>query len=143
MPDKTIDKNGKQSDPAQEQSTPINTSSGGFKPFKELPVFDRQTFHDRLMNDEDLIKEITALFLENTPGQIQALKEFINQGDANMARKQAHTIKGAAANVGGLALSALASRMEKTSNLKEIADWTPELERQFDLLKAQMMSSKP
>ncbi len=105
-------------------------------------VFDRTALLARLMGDRDLVKEITAVFLEDTPQQIQTLKRYIEQGEARLAGDQAHALKGAAANVGGLALSALAHELEKSGRsgrLQEAAALLSELERQFNLLQACML----
>ena len=93
------------------------------------------------MGDEDLAKEIIAGFLEDIPKQIHSLKRHLDRGDAGSAGGQAHAIKGAAANVGGMALSAVAFEMEKAGKAgrrEEIAALLPEMERQFDLLKTHM-----
>ena len=108
------------------------------------PVFDRPALLARLIGDEDLVEEIIAGFLADMPRQIQKLRELIDQGDAGSAGGQAHAIKGAAANVGGLALSAAANDMERlgrTGRLREAAGLLPELETQFDLLKARMQEA--
>jgi PAS domain S-box-containing protein len=105
------------------------------------PVFDKQALMSRLMDDEDLVRTIVSAFLEDMPKQISALREHIDQGKAAPAGGQAHQIKGAAANVGGVALSAVAFEMEKAGQagrLDEIAAFMPELERQFGLLRAHM-----
>jgi HPt (histidine-containing phosphotransfer) domain-containing protein len=105
------------------------------------PVFDRQAFVARLLGDEDLAESIIAGFLKDIPQQINTLKNHIDQGDTGEAGSRAHMIKGAAANVGGMALSDAASKVEKAGNagrMEEIAVLMPELERQFDLLKAGM-----
>jgi CheY-like chemotaxis protein/HPt (histidine-containing phosphotransfer) domain-containing protein len=104
-------------------------------------IFDRAGLMARLMDDEDLLRMIVAGFLKDIPEQISALKEYIDQGGAEQAGSQAHKIKGAAANVGGVALSAVTFEMEKAGQagrLDEIAALMPKLERQFELLKAQM-----
>jgi len=109
------------------------------------PVFDRQAFMARLMGDEDLAKDIIAGFLEDIPKRIHALKKHLDQGDAGSAGGQAHAIKGAAANVGGMTMSAVAFEMEKAGNAgrrEELAALMPELERQFDLLKTSMREGK-
>jgi HPt (histidine-containing phosphotransfer) domain-containing protein len=93
------------------------------------------------MGDEDLVREIVAGFLKDIPNQIGALHKHIGAGDAAAAGAQAHTIKGAAANVGGVALSVVALEMEnagKAGRLDSLAALVPELERQFDLLRARM-----
>jgi PAS domain S-box-containing protein len=109
-------------------------------------VFDRPALSARLMGDADLIKEIIAGFLKDMPKQIQSLKRHIDRRDAGSAGKQAHAIKGAAANAGGMALSAVAGKMEKAGKAgqwEEIAALMPELKRQFDLLRTKMREEKP
>jgi PAS domain S-box-containing protein len=105
------------------------------------PIFDREALVARLMGDEDLVKEIVAGFLDDMPKQVVGLRTCIERSDAESAGRQAHAIKGAAANVGGLALSAAALAIEKSAKagrVDETAPLLPELERQFQLLKAEM-----
>jgi HPt (histidine-containing phosphotransfer) domain-containing protein len=100
----------------------------------------------RLMGDEDLAKGIIAGFLEDIPKRILALGGYLDQGDAGSAGGQAHTIKGAAANVGGMALSAVAFEIEeagKAGRQEELAALVPEMERQFALLKIRMTEPVP
>ncbi len=111
------------------------------RPVRGEPVFDRPALIARLMGDEELAKEIIAGFLEDMPKQISTLKRHLDQGDAGSAGSQAHTIKGAAANVGGLALSAVAFEMEKAGKAgrrEELATLVTEMERQFAMLKTRM-----
>ena len=104
-------------------------------------IFDRPALSARLMGDADLVKEIIAGFLNDMPQQIQSLKSHIDRRDMEAAGRQAHTIKGAAANAGGLALSAVAGKMEKAGlagGWEEMAALMSELERQFDRLRMLM-----
>jgi PAS domain S-box-containing protein len=107
-------------------------------------VFDRQAFLERLLGDLDLMKEITAAFLEDMPKQLQKIKKSIAAGDAGTAGKEAHAIKGAAANVGGMAFSAAALAIEQAARSdgpEKIPAFLPELERQFELLREQMLEN--
>ncbi len=121
-----------------------NVGAGGDDASGRLPapvLFDRQAFLARLMGDEALVKEIAAEFLNDMPAQLEKLRRHVALGDADLAGRQAHSIKGATANVGGMALSAVASEMEqaaKAGRLEAIAALMPELERQFGLLKEAM-----
>jgi PAS domain S-box-containing protein len=126
---------------SQEQQAAADRVIQDIEPSKGPPVFDRQCLMARLMDDEDLVKMIVAGFLKDIPEQIRVLKEYIDQGGAEQAGSQAHKIKGAAASVGGTILSAVAFEMEKagkSGRLTEVAALMPELEEQFELLKAQM-----
>jgi len=93
------------------------------------------------MDDENLARTVVEGFLEDIPKQIEALKSCLEAGDAPRAERQAHSIKGASANVGGTALRNLAFEMEKagkTADLKAVAVRLPELEMQFARLKESM-----
>jgi PAS domain S-box-containing protein len=116
-------------------------SRGAAEPFGGLPVFDRQALMARLMGDEDLARTIIAGFLEDVPKRILALRGHLDRGDAGSAGFEAHAIKGAAANVGGMALSAVASEIEeaaKAGRREVFVSLVPEMERQFALLKMRM-----
>jgi two-component system sensor histidine kinase/response regulator len=104
-------------------------------------IFDRAAFLDRLMGDEDLVEEIANAFLEDMIAQLAMLKTHVAEGDADAAGGRAHTIKGAAANVGAMALSATAAEMEKAARAgrrDEVTALLPELVRQFGLAHDQM-----
>ena len=63
---------------------------------------------------------------------------YLDAGDAPGVELQAHSIKGAAANVGGEVLRALAREMEedgKGANLDAVRARVPDLETQFERLK--------
>jgi HPt (histidine-containing phosphotransfer) domain-containing protein len=93
------------------------------------------------MGDEDLAKIVIAAFLEDIPKQMADLKAPIERGDAGKTGAQAHKIKGAAANVGGMAMSAVASEMEnagKADDMEQLSKLMPGLEAQFERLKAAM-----
>jgi CheY-like chemotaxis protein/HPt (histidine-containing phosphotransfer) domain-containing protein len=102
------------------------------------PVFDRAGMMARLMEDEDLAKRIVAAFLGDIPQQIAALRGCLEAGDAMGAGRQAHTIKGAAATVGGERLRAAAFELEKAGkagDLSAAAGHLAELDAEFDRLK--------
>ncbi|TRZ84426.1 Hpt domain-containing protein [bacterium] len=125
----------------QERSPAVSAPGGAAEPSAGPPVFDRQAFMARMMGDEDLAKDIIAGFLEDIPKRILALRGYLDRGDAGSAGGQAHAIKGAAANVGGMALSAVASEIEeagKAGRREELAALVPEMERRFALLKIRM-----
>ncbi len=109
-------------------------------------VFDRAGMMTRLMDDEVLVRAVTESFLKDIPRQIAALRGHLEAGDAAGAERQAHTIKGAAANVGGEALRAVASEMEKAGtagDLDRITARMGDLTTQFHRLQEAMATSLP
>jgi len=90
---------------------------------------------DRLMGDERLIETVLNGFLADIPMQIDALGAFLQAGDVEGAERQAHTIKGASANVGAETLRALAREMEiaaNAGNLGEVKSRVDEMHREFE-----------
>lgn len=83
-------------------------------------VFDKAVLMEQMMDDEELVQTIINAFLEDIPKQIEALKGYLEAGDAAGAERQAHTIKGASANVGGEALREIAFSMEKAGKAGEM-----------------------
>jgi PAS domain S-box-containing protein len=107
----------------------------------DTPVFDRAGMLARMMDDEDLARTVIEAFLDDVPKQIEALRGYLEAGDAPGAERQAHTIKGASANLGGEALRAVAFEMEwaaKAGDLDGVKACTADLEAQFDALKEAM-----
>ena len=107
----------------------------------EVPVFDRAGMLARLMDDEDLARVVAEGFLADAPKQVEALRDALGAGDGPAASRQAHTLKGASAAVGGEALRAVAFEMEQAANggdLAAVAARLPDLESQLALLSDAM-----
>ena len=104
-------------------------------------VFDRAGLMERVLDDEELVGVIMTAFLGDMPQQLQQLKLAVAAGDALAVESQAHQIKGAAATVGGIALSALAGVLEqagRAGDLTVISARATEMDAQFEALKAAM-----
>lgn len=107
----------------------------------EAPVFDNDAMHKRLMGDAALMRTVAEAFIGDMQQQIITLKTAATAGDIQQTAAQAHKIKGAAANVGGMALSAHALKLEqagKAGGLETVRNELPELEECFGRLKAEM-----
>ncbi len=103
-----------------------------------IPVFDRTALMNQVMNDEELARTVTGVFLGDMPGEIRHLKNSAAAGDVRHVELQAHKIKGACGTVGGAALCALAAALEqagRTGDLATISARLAELDLQFTALK--------
>ena len=107
-------------------------------------LFDEEAVLDRVLGDRDLAEQVVRSFLDDVPGQIEQLREHIRARDARSAERQAHSIKGAAGNVGALTLQARAKKLEElgasgdTAGMKREID---EFEEDFDNVRAVMKES--
>jgi HPt (histidine-containing phosphotransfer) domain-containing protein len=100
----------------------------------------------RMMGDLELAKAVVEGFIDDIPRQIAALKEFLEAEDQQAARRQAHTIKGAAANVGGERLREAAFDVEQavqTEDLTAVEPLVTVLEEEFIRLKTTMEKDHP
>ncbi|MEW6520523.1 MAG: response regulator [Thermodesulfobacteriota bacterium] len=104
-------------------------------------VFDLQTMLQRLLDDRALARTVIEGFLQDIPRQLQVLQEQLAGEDAAVAERQIHTIKGAAANVSGECMQAVAQEMEKAARAGDLAlvrQRMSELEEQFERLRQAM-----
>ena len=101
-------------------------------------IFDREDLGERVMGNQELARRIIRRFVEDMPRQIAALAGAVNSGDASQVRLLAHSIKGAAANAGGLELREAAWKLEqqgKAGDLTAAAATLPELSGSFERVR--------
>jgi two-component system, sensor histidine kinase and response regulator len=77
------------------------------------PVFDREALLSRLGGSKELLPRFLGLFNESAVMNLDGLQQAIETDDWESARRHAHTIKGASANVGAMQLRMAAQAFEK------------------------------
>lgn len=60
----------------------------------------------------DFLVELIDVYLDDTPTRLAQLRQALDGGDAETMTREAHTLKSSSANVGAMALSALAQQVE-------------------------------
>lgn len=104
-------------------------------------IFDKKGLLNQVMEDQELLQDLINGFLDDIPEQIEALKGYLENKETEKASRQAHTIKGSAANMFGQSLMLTAKNIEKicqSGDLSEAKGLLPELEEQFQKLKQEM-----
>ena len=99
----------------------------------------------RLMDDEELMQRGNRRVSDRYAQTVAALRTLIELKDAQAAGRKAHLIKGAASNVGGEAMRAVAYEMEqagKAGDLEVIAAGVEDLEYQFLRLRNALMTQE-
>jgi PAS domain S-box-containing protein len=92
----------------------------GRNPKPSPAVFERAALLERLMDDEELVRTILLAFKMDMPLQVETLQRYLDAGDAVGAARQAHTIKGAASNLGGDVFSSLAAELEQAGRAGDL-----------------------
>jgi signal transduction histidine kinase/CheY-like chemotaxis protein/HPt (histidine-containing phosphotransfer) domain-containing protein len=126
------------SDPRAARS---NSSSPAAEVTPSAIVFNHAALISRLMEDEEFARTITEQFLGDIPRQLDLLQTSIAAGRADEVQCQAHKIKGAAATVGGEAMSAVAWEIEQAGRAGHVDTLKlrlPDLESEYLRLRDAM-----
>lgn len=94
--------------------------------------------------DEDLIREITPIFLADSRERLETLREAVKTGDAAVIAGSAHAIKGSGRNFEARRLSEIAGRMECAGRENDLTEATLLFEQlATELDKMMTFLSKP
>src|SRR3954464_7353866 len=88
-------------------------------------VIDPQAIQNlRALNpgdNDEFLREITTIFLEDTPLRIAELDQSLASGDVTKFTRAAHSIKGSSSNLGAMALRAVAEQLEHLARTAGLA----------------------
>ena len=76
-------------------------------------------------DNDEFLREIAAIFLEDTPLRIAELEQSLIAGDVSKFTRAAHSIKGSSANLGASTLRAVAEKLEHQSRTEGLAAVAP------------------
>jgi len=110
----------------------------------ENDIFDRAEALARMDGDADLVEEITGVFLEEVPNQMAKIAEALEADDPARVQRQAHTLKGAAANIGAGAMRERAFQVElaaEAGDMRKARSRFSMLEQDLDRLTAALSCS--
>jgi HPt (histidine-containing phosphotransfer) domain-containing protein len=89
---------------------------------------------DEFDGDKGLLMKLINGFIDIVRGQINIIRKAISDGDMEVVRSQAHSIKGGAANLTAIDLSKIALDLEeitKTGPIDDSMDMLSRLEQEF------------
>lgn len=88
----------------------------------DAALFDPQAVKSRLLGDDTLFRKLLSAFLGDVPKKIEDLERALHGGDAKAAEHAAHSIHGAALNVGSRKLAETAMEFEREVSRKSAAE---------------------
>lgn len=91
------------------------------------PLLDLAALHARYPDNPGLVDELATMFVATTEASIDALRHSIAEGQADLSRREAHALKGAAASVMASAIQACAARIEASVQRGDFVDAAAEL----------------
>jgi len=106
-------------------------------------LIDRQAILDRFEGDQDLLREIIGLFLEDCPRRVSEMRDALARGDSEALQHVAHSIRGSVGNFAAAAAVDAAVQLEtmgRTGDMAHADEACAALERQIALLIAALAS---
>ncbi|HEX9079908.1 MAG TPA: ATP-binding protein, partial [Desulfuromonadaceae bacterium] len=106
-----------------------------------LPVFDRDELLGRLGGRAEMIPRFCTMFIGSVTTGVEGVRKALESGDAEELHRQAHTIKGAAANIGAARIRMCATRLDEMAKSREISGAPAllgELTAEFDLFRSEV-----
>ncbi|MCW5549844.1 MAG: Hpt domain-containing protein, partial [Opitutaceae bacterium] len=111
----------------------------------QLPVIDPQALDNlRALNpgdNDEFLRELIGIFLEDTPKRLTELDTSLTAGDAGTFTRAAHSIKGSAANLGAMQLRTAAEKLEHHSRkegLGGVAAMVAAVKAEFDRARGEL-----
>lgn len=102
------------------------------------PVVDLDQALDRVGGDRELYRELLDMLFQDVPEQVGKMREAIASEDAKRVEQVAHSLKGAAANLGAGPVRDRALRLEmlgREANLAGAAGVLADLEAELERLR--------
>lgn len=106
-----------------------------------VKLLDRAGAMDRIGDDIELYEEIRVLFLRDTPGQLEALRNAAQSLDRCLVERQSHSLKSAAANLGADRLRAACGKLEeccKSVSNEELIALLERIDAELSLVTAEL-----
>ena len=79
---------------------------------EQQPAIDLAAVLDRIGGDEELLRELVGIYLEDEGRLLEDISGAVAAGDADALRRSAHTLKGAVSNFSAPAAWAAAQALE-------------------------------
>ena len=85
-------------------------------------VIDKARVLDRLGGDDELLRDVVALFIEECPNQLANVSKAVELGDSGALERDAHTLKGSLSIFGAAQAVDAANRLEEMGRDGNLAD---------------------
>ena len=127
-----ISSSGGPSDSGQPDGVP---AQGHFTSTRETIQHRFDQLRDELDGDHDLVARVAASFQSRAPSLMSDLAETVRGADPQAVQRAAHSLKGAASNIGATSLAELCERVEndaRTGDLESAPELLSHIETELD-----------
>ncbi|MBD3234424.1 MAG: response regulator [candidate division Zixibacteria bacterium] len=85
-------------------------------------VFDKKVALERVEGDEEILSEVVVLFLNDYENLLSKIRQAAESDDFDTLKRTAHTLKGAAGNIGAESVYSTAYQLENIGENKNLDD---------------------
>lgn len=122
-------------------SQDVSVSAGLESPFVEIgqDIFNKAALLDRIGGRSELLPRLLTMFFSTVDEILVRLDGIVAEKDNIEAGKQAHTLKGVAANVGAERMCAVVLKLEAFARKEELAEFAKEMQylrAEYELFKS-------
>jgi HPt (histidine-containing phosphotransfer) domain-containing protein len=121
----------------------IPTTPAVAKPAETAPeghvAIDRKAVCEHVGSDEDILREITTIFIEDYPGHVARIRQAIKRRDAEALERSAHTLKGSVSNFAAPAAFQAAFSLEslgRSRDFRQAQEGLDRLEKELERVRA-------
>lgn len=90
-------------------------------------VLDREFAIEQTCGDLEFLSELLELFVADAANQMESMQGALSEGENDVAERNAHSIKGSAANIGALAVREVAQTLETMIHEGELEGVQPQI----------------
>jgi HPt (histidine-containing phosphotransfer) domain-containing protein len=110
---------------------------------KPMTLIDRDAVLDRVGGDENLLREIIVIFLDECPALVASIRDALAKQDRRLLERSAHTLKGSLATFGADAATQAALELElsaRRGDLHRAPALVARLEVELDFIRTALSS---
>jgi signal transduction histidine kinase/CheY-like chemotaxis protein len=91
------------------------------KPLPKPGSWNKAEALDRIGGDEELLRDLCRIFLEESPRLLETLRQAVGEGDAESVMRAAHSLKGETGYLGAAGTTQAARQLEEIGRLKDLS----------------------
>jgi len=91
------------------------------KPAEKAESWNRIEALDRIGGDEELLRDLCQIFLEESPKLLQKLQQAVAAGDSDGVMRAAHSLKGESSYLGASGTSQAARQLEEMGRNQDLS----------------------
>ena len=102
----------------EQQGAADGESAAGYRALDPAVLAGLEEFED---DGSSIVAEIAGIFLEDTSGRIEDLREAVESGSSQDVRQVAHTLKGSSGNMGARRMQEISSKLQAVGESGDLA----------------------